>query len=257
MAYGTPCVTRAFWSGPLDPAIHHDFPKIPSFSGKPPTFTIQPPSPTRRSRASIAAMFIGHYAPAFVAAALPGRARPRLGAVFVAAQLVDVAFFLFVLAGIEHMRLTPGHTAMNAGDFWDMRYTHSLIGTFGFAAGWAVVARLRRQSWRVAWIGAAVVASHWLLDWLVHAPDLTLLGAGHRYGLALWNRPQIEMPLELGLTALAGCSMAPPYQPPAVSVPATYAEAGSWTPAAPGDAAPSQTWWTAFGDGTLDALETR
>jgi multidrug efflux pump subunit AcrA (membrane-fusion protein) len=61
----------------------------------------------------------------------------------------------------------------------------------------------------------------------------------------------------LGLTALAGCSMAPPYQPPAVSVPATYAEAGSWTPAAPGDAAPSQTWWTAFGDGTLDALETR
>lgn len=148
-------------------------------------------------------MFIGHYAPAFVAAALPGRARPRLGAVFVAAQLVDVAFFLFVLAGIEHMRLTPGHTAMNAGDFWDMRYTHSLIGTFGFAAGWAVVARLRRQSWRVAWVGAAVVASHWLLDWLVHAPDLTLLGAGHRYGLALWNRPQIEMPLELGLTALA------------------------------------------------------
>lgn len=61
----------------------------------------------------------------------------------------------------------------------------------------------------------------------------------------------------LGLTALAGCSMAPPYQPPAVSVPATYAEAGSWTPAAPGDAAPSQTWWTAFGDSTLDALETR
>lgn len=61
----------------------------------------------------------------------------------------------------------------------------------------------------------------------------------------------------LGLTALAGCSMAPPYRPPAVTVPAAYTETGPWVPAAPGDAAPSQTWWTAFGDGTLDALEMR
>lgn len=148
-------------------------------------------------------MFIGHYAPAFVAAALPGRATPRLAAMFVAAQLVDVAFFLLVLGGVEHMRLTPGHTVMNAGDFWYMPYTHSLIGTLGFAAGWAVVARLRRRPWRVAWIGAAVVASHWLLDLIVHAPDLTLLGVGRRYGLALWNDPQVAMPLELAVTALA------------------------------------------------------
>ncbi len=148
-------------------------------------------------------MFIGHYAPAFVAAALPGRGTPRLGAMFVAAQLVDVAFFLFVLGGVEHMRLTPGHTVMNAGDFWYMPYTHSLIGTLGFAAAWAVVARLRRLPWRTAWIGAAVVASHWLLDLVVHAPDLTLLGVGRRYGFALWNDPQVAMPLELAVVALA------------------------------------------------------
>ena len=122
---------------------------------------------------------------------------------FVAAQLVDIAFFAFVLGGVEHMRLTPGHTIMNAGDFWYMPYTHSLIGTLGFAAAWAVVARFRRLSWRTAWIGAAVVASHWLLDLIVHAPDLTLLGVGRRYGLALWNDPQVAMPLELGVVALA------------------------------------------------------
>lgn len=146
-------------------------------------------------------MFIGHYAPAFLAAGT--RRGPRLGAMFVAAQFVDFAFFGLVLAGVERMRETPGHTVMNAGDFYHMPYTHSVIGTLGFAALWAVVARLRRRSWRVAGLGAAVVAAHWVLDWLVHAPDLTLLGIGQRYGLGLWNRPDVAMPLELGLTALA------------------------------------------------------
>jgi membrane-bound metal-dependent hydrolase YbcI (DUF457 family) len=122
---------------------------------------------------------------------------------FVAAQFVDLAFFGFVLTGVERMRETPGRTVMNAGDFYHMPYTHSVIGTLGFAALWAVAVRLRRGSWRVAALGAAVVASHWLLDFLVHAPDLTLLGAGRRYGLALWDRPAVAMPLELGLSALA------------------------------------------------------
>jgi len=143
-------------------------------------------------------MFIGHYAPAFVAATSPKS--PRLGALFVAAQLVDIAFFLFVLFGVEHMRAVPGFTAMNAMDLYDMPYTHSLIGAAGFAAAWAVATRLLGGGWPAAWIGAAVVLSHWLLDFVVHAPDLTLFGHGQRYGLGLWNRPAIEMPLELALT---------------------------------------------------------
>jgi hypothetical protein len=150
-------------------------------------------------------MFIGHYAPAVIAAALP-RARERglaLSTLFIAAQLVDLAFFSFVLLGIENMREVPGFTAMNPMDLYHMPYTHSLIGALGFAAAWAVGARLLRCDWRAAWIGASVVVSHWLLDLLVHAPDLTLTGVGRRYGLGLWNHPQIEMPLELGLIAVA------------------------------------------------------
>ena len=146
-------------------------------------------------------MFIGHYAPALVAASFP-RA-PRLGALFVAAQLVDLAFFTFALLGVEHFRLTPEATVTNALDLYDLPYTHSLLGTLGFAAAWALGTRLLGGGHRAAWLGAAVVASHWPLDWLVHAPDLTLLGAGPRHGLALWNWPLIEMPLELGLVALA------------------------------------------------------
>ncbi|MBN8848869.1 MULTISPECIES: hypothetical protein [unclassified Sphingomonas] len=143
-------------------------------------------------------MFIGHYAPALVAATSP-RAQ-RLGPLFIAAQLVDIAFFAFVLLGVEHMRAVPGFTAMNAMDLYDMRFTHSLIGALGFAAAWAAGTRLLGGGWPAAAIGAAVVASHWLLDLIVHAPDLTLLGSGARYGLALWNHPAIEMPLELALT---------------------------------------------------------
>jgi hypothetical protein len=144
-------------------------------------------------------MFIGHYAPALVAAAYPRT--QRLGALFVAAQLVDIAFFGFVLVGIEHSRAVPGTTVMNAMDLYDMPFTHSLIGSFGFAAVWAIVVRVMRGGWVAAAFGGAVVLSHWFLDLLVHAPDLTLAGGGPRYGFGLWNHPTIEMPLEIALTA--------------------------------------------------------
>jgi hypothetical protein len=146
-------------------------------------------------------MFIGHYAPALIAAAHP-RA-PRLGALFVAAQFVDLTFFAFALVGIEHYRLTPQATVTNALDLYHLPYTHSLIGTLGFAAAWAIGTRLLGGRPATAWIGAGVVASHWLLDWLVHAPDLTLFGYGVRHGLGLWNHPMVEMPLELGLVAVS------------------------------------------------------
>jgi NodT family efflux transporter outer membrane factor (OMF) lipoprotein len=57
-------------------------------------------------------------------------------------------------------------------------------------------------------------------------------------------------------TALAGCSMAPPYRPPVIAAPAAFKEAGPWTPASP--AAPVDgDWWTIFGDPVLDKLEAQ
>jgi multidrug efflux system outer membrane protein len=56
---------------------------------------------------------------------------------------------------------------------------------------------------------------------------------------------------------LAGCSMTPAYAPPHFDVPAAYKENGPWTAAAPADTQSRGSWWTAYGDTTLNGLETR
>jgi len=57
--------------------------------------------------------------------------------------------------------------------------------------------------------------------------------------------------------ALAGCSLAPAYAPPATPIAAAYKEQGPWTPAAPADAQPRGLWWAMFSDPVLDDLEAR
>ena len=147
-------------------------------------------------------MFIGHFAPAFAARAVTSES-PSLGTLFVAAQLVDIAFFVLVLGGIEHLRMVPGITAMNPLDLYDYPITHSLLGTAAWAAGLALlVAVLLRNAVAATW-AALVVLSHWLLDWISHRPDLTLTGSGETYGLGLWNYPVAAIVVELGIFGLA------------------------------------------------------
>jgi len=147
-------------------------------------------------------MFIGHFAPAFAAGAISPES-PRLGTLFVAAQLVDWAFFLFVIVGIEDMRIVPGITAMNPLDLHHMPYTHSLVGMAAFALAFGLIVwRMSRNAVAGVWAGLVAV-SHWLIDLLVHRPDLTLAGGPDRLGLGLWDRPLIAIPLELAITLLA------------------------------------------------------
>lgn len=141
------------------------------------------------------AMFIGHYAPAFIAATRRGR--PRLAVAFIAVQLIDLAFFSLALLGIEHLRLVPGFTRMNPMDLYDMPWDHSLLGAAGWAIGFALLLRARGFDWRGAGIVAALVLSHWFIDLLVHTRDLTLWGRPPKLGLGLWNHPLIEMTTEL------------------------------------------------------------
>ncbi|MEP2990687.1 MAG: hypothetical protein ABJN65_09130 [Parasphingorhabdus sp.] len=143
-------------------------------------------------------MFIGHFAPAMIAATHPKA--PGLGTLFVAGQLVDFGFFGLALAGIENFRITPGITTMNPLDLYDMPFTHSLLGSGIWAVGFALLIWLFTKNRTGAVIGGAVVLSHWFLDLLVHAPDLTIAGGPPMLGFGLWNYPAIAMPLEIILT---------------------------------------------------------
>ena len=146
-------------------------------------------------------MFIGHWAPALAAAT--SRRAPKLGTLFIAAQLVDWLFFAFLLLGIEHMRFSPGITAMNPMDLYDMPYTHSLLGSLFWSVLFAGLVWAVMKDSVAAVIAGAVVFSHWLLDLLVHTRDLTIAGSPPKFGFGLWNHPAVEMPLEVGITLLA------------------------------------------------------
>lgn len=143
-------------------------------------------------------MFIGHWAPALAVASR--RSAPSLGTLFVAGQLVDWAFFGLVLLGVEHMRFSPGISVMNPMDLYHIPYTHSLLGSGLFALAFAAAIWLASRSRTAALLGGAVVLSHWLLDLLVHVPDLTIAGNPPKLGMGLWNYPAVEMPLELAIT---------------------------------------------------------
>jgi NodT family efflux transporter outer membrane factor (OMF) lipoprotein len=61
---------------------------------------------------------------------------------------------------------------------------------------------------------------------------------------------------------LAGCSLAPDYKPPQMTLPAGFKEVavkdpGPWQPAKPSDALPRGDWWRDYKDSTLDSLESR
>ena len=143
-------------------------------------------------------MFIAHWSAALAAGAA-SKSAPRLGTLFIAAQLVDWAFFVLVIVGIEQSTYDRGTTLMMPYAL-DMPITHSLMGTAGFALAYALIVFIGMREWRPALITALVVLSHWPLDLLVHAPDLTLAGHPPMFGLGLWDHPWAAIPLELLLT---------------------------------------------------------
>ena len=140
-------------------------------------------------------MFIGHYGVSYAANA-KNRTVP-LWVLFVAVQLLDVFWSIFVLLGIEKVRIVPGYTRTNPLDLYYMPYTHSLVG----ALGWSILAAVAYQLWKRGNSGSALVGvavfSHWVLDFIVHAHDLPLLGDRYKVGLGLWNYPAIALGLEV------------------------------------------------------------
>lgn len=147
-------------------------------------------------------MFIGHFAPAFIAAAANQRA-PKLGILFIAAQLVDWVFFTLAIVGVETMRIDPAASAMVPFDLTYLPYSHSLLACGLWAIGFALIVGRWHYSVSAGLLAGLVVLSHWLLDFVVHPPDLTLAGGAKTYGLGLWDYPFAAIPLEIAITLAA------------------------------------------------------
>jgi hypothetical protein len=142
-------------------------------------------------------MFLGHFAIGLGAR----RYTPlvSLGAWFLAVQLVDLLWPLFLLAGAEHVRIAPGMTAFTPLDFYDYPITHSLVGGLVWAVLLAVAARGTYRRWRAALPLAGGVLSHWVLDVISHRPDVPVLPGGPYLGLGLWNSVAATLVVELAL----------------------------------------------------------
>ena len=155
-------------------------------------------------------MFVGHYGVAFAAK----RASPRLplGLLFLAVQFLDVLFAVFVLLGVEKLRIVHGFTAYNPYDLYWMPYTHSLAGSLVWSvlAGglfWLASGRMPRRERRLASaVIAGAVFSHFALDVPMHTPDMALWpGAGApKIGLGLWNHRVASIVAEVVVLVAGG-----------------------------------------------------
>jgi membrane-bound metal-dependent hydrolase YbcI (DUF457 family) len=150
-------------------------------------------------------MFIGHFALGFAAK----RATPQVSlvALFGAAQLADILWPFFLLAGWERVRPVPGNNPFLLLDFVSYPWSHSLLMLVVWGA---VVGFIYQKSAGASSRGfvclAALVVSHWILDVATHRPDMPWYPGGSKIGLGLWNYPLATVVIE-GAMFVAGLAV--------------------------------------------------
>lgn len=124
-----------------------------------------------------------------------------------ASQWLDLLWPVFLLTGLEHVKVEPGNTAATPLNFINYPVSHSLL----MAVVWSIIfvilyRKLRPYARGSLWIGVAVL-SHWALDAVTHRPDLPLYpGSDLLIGLGLWNSLPATILVE-GTLFIAGIAM--------------------------------------------------
>jgi len=140
-------------------------------------------------------IFLGHYGIGF--GAKKWAPQVSLGTLFLATQFLDLLWPVLVLLGVEEVTINSGGVTGPPLEFISYPISHSLL----FACFWAFLLGIvhywfRRHIAAALVLGIAVL-SHWLLDLLVHYPDLPLYPAGPKVGFGLWSRPLTALTVEL------------------------------------------------------------
>ena len=147
-------------------------------------------------------MFIGHYAVGLASKKLAPRA--SLGALMAAPIVLDLLWPIFLLLGWEHVSVEPNTNPFLRLAFDSYPISHGLAAVLGWATLLAAVyygfTRYGAGAIMI-WLG---VISHWVLDYVVHRPDLLLYSGGTRmFGLGLWNHRWAAIAVE-GVLFAAG-----------------------------------------------------
>lgn len=142
-------------------------------------------------------MFAGHVGAGLAFARVERRV--NVGVFVAAALLADIAFFTFALLGWESLSIPPDFAARHQLAFV-FPYTHGLAGSLVWSVAEGTAAYVIWRRGRTAALVGAAVFSHWLLDALVHRPELPLLGAGSKVvGLGLWDHTVLALGIESAL----------------------------------------------------------
>ena len=145
-------------------------------------------------------MFIGHNAVGFASKKFAPSTSLLL--LMGAPMLLDLLWPIFLLLGMEHVRIQPGATRLTPLDFYDYPWSHSLLmaAVWSLVAGGAYFAFTRYKRGAIV-LGIGVI-SHWVLDFIVHRPDLPLWPGGPKVGLGMWNLSIAEIATESVLFAI-------------------------------------------------------
>ena len=144
-------------------------------------------------------MGIGHAAVALGAA----RAAPRVnvGLLIFAAFLADFLLGVFAFFGLERAHVPPDFASRHYLTF-TFPYSHGLLPLlfWGILLGTLLCWTYRQDRTRAFLVIAALVLSHFVLDGLVHVPELPLAGPNSfKIGLSLWNHLPLELSLETAM----------------------------------------------------------
>lgn len=143
-------------------------------------------------------MFLAHFAAGLAAKRLSPRT--PLAVLFIAGQLTDLLWPLFLLAGLERARVDPGNTAVTPLEFVSYPYSHSLLFDLFWAAAFGMFVAAVQREGRAFWVAGACVLSHWVLDAVSHRPDMPLApGVDTRIGLGLWQSVPATLAVEASL----------------------------------------------------------
>jgi hypothetical protein len=140
-------------------------------------------------------MFIGHFGLGLGAK----KAAPAisLGLFFIAVQFLDLLWPTLLLLDVEHVQINADPSAPVPFLFTDYPYSHSLVMTLLWSIAFGLIYWLIKKNAGNAIILALCVFSHWVLDFIVHLPDLPLYPGGtEKFGLGMWRSQAVTLVVE-------------------------------------------------------------